>query len=285
MHVRPRYPFDFSPVPPEPTRLTLGTLLDRIDAGGFTVTRSAYGPRQTLPRHAHELASATVVLRGSVIERVASRRYELSDTRLLVRPAAVPHSNVYGDAGAECVIIGARADWIEHDAVAKAVFVAPRMATAPAPLAVARRIRRELALGDDAAALAVEGLVLELVATLARVLREPHAMVPRWLVAVREQLHERFATPLTLRALARDAGVHPVHLTRAFRRAYGVTPGDYVRQRRLDRACDQLAHSAKPVAEVALEAGFSSPSHFATFFRRTVGLSPSVYRASARTRA
>jgi len=197
-----------------------------------------------------------------------------------VRPAHVTHSNVYGDTGAECVIIGARADWVERDAIAGAVFSRPRTAAAPTSAAVARSIRRELRLGDDAATLAVEGLALELIAALARELRESlRRAVPRWLRAVREQLHEDYATALRLHVLARDAGVHPVHLTRAFRRSFGCTPGAYVRQRRLDRACTDLAESERSIAEIALAAGFSSPSHFATFFRRAVGVSPRSYRA------
>jgi AraC family transcriptional regulator len=269
-----------------PTRLTLGTLLERVEAGAFTVTRSTYAPRQQLSSHAHELASATIVLRGGVTERVGTQRFECGLDRLLVRPAAVVHSNAYWNTGAECVIIGARQDWVATDTIARAVFRAPALSSTPTSRAVGQRIRRELGIGDSASSLAIEGLAFELVATAARALRDPHARsAPRWLRAVREQLHDDFASTIRLHVIAREAGVHPVHLTRAFRRCFGCSPGEYVRQRRIDHACVLLAESDRPITAVALEAGFSSPSHFATAFRRVTGSSPREYRLAAQTKS
>jgi AraC family transcriptional regulator len=278
----PRRPSRDLPVRNTPSSLTLGTPLERVDAGAFTVTRSAYGAGQRLPSHAHELASATMVLRGSVVERVAGRRLECRDDRFLVRPAAVLHENVYGDLGAECVIVGARAEWVASDRVARGVFGTPSLATAGTPLAIARRMRRELGVGDDAATLAIEGLALELIAAAARQLHAPRVQsAPAWLRAVRERLHDDYAKGIRLHVMAREAGVHPVHLTRAFRQCFGCSPGEYARQRRIDRACAELAESDRPIAAIALDAGFSSPSHFATAFRRTTSMTPRDYRTAA----
>ena len=268
-----------------PTRLTLGTLLERVETGAFTVTRSTYAPRQRLSSHAHELASATVVLRGGVTERVGRQRFDCGLERLLVRPAAVVHSNAYWETGAECVIIGARPEWVATDTIALAVFGAPALSSVAASRTIGQRIRRELGIGDDASTLAIEGLAFELVAVAARTLRDPHVRAaPRWLCAVREQLHDDFASTIRLHVIARAAGVHPVHLTRAFRQCFGCSPGEYVRQRRIDHACVLLAESDRPITAVALEAGFSSPSHFATAFRRMTGSSPREYRLAAQTK-
>jgi AraC-like DNA-binding protein/quercetin dioxygenase-like cupin family protein len=266
-------------------RLTLGSPLDRVDTGTFTVTRSAYSAGQVLPAHTHESACATVVLRGVVKERVEGRRFECTQDRFLVRPAGVVHENAYGARGAECVIIGARRDWVASDRVARAVFDSPRTGSAAATLIVARRISRELRIGDHAATLAVEGLVLELIACASRQLDDvagrPRRVPPPWLRAVRARLHEELAQDVRLHAIAEDAGVHAVYLARAFRECFGCTPGEYVRQRRIDRACQRLAESTRSVAEVAVDAGFASPSHFATAFRRATGMTPRQYRMSA----
>ena len=153
-------------------RLTLGTPLGRVDAGAFIVTRSVYQPGQVLPLHSHAHASATVVLHGTVSEHVGGRRFECGPDRFLVRPAAAVHGNVYGPCGAECLIVGAHAEWVASDSVARDVFGAPRVASAPALLVVARRIRREMHIGDRAAELAVEGLALEVIAAAARQLSD-----------------------------------------------------------------------------------------------------------------
>ena len=48
-----------------------------------------------------------------------------------------------------------------------------------------------------------------------------------WLKKVREILHDRYREPVALRNLAEEAGVHPVHLARAFRKQYGCCIGDF----------------------------------------------------------
>jgi len=261
------------------TGLTLGTALDRVEAGIFTVTRSAYSPGQVLRAHTHELAVTTILLRGGVTERADGRSFECTRDRFLVRPAGVVHENRYGATGAECMLVAVRPEWVASDRVARDVFRAPAIAPAPAPLMIARRMRRELRIGDRSATLAIEGLALELIAVAARQLHTSERRVPPpWLQSVRARLHDDFASELRLDAIAREAGVHPVHLARAFRQCYGCTPGEYVRQRRIDRACIELADSTRPIAEIAMNAGFASPSHFATAFRRATGVTPTHFR-------
>ena len=270
---------------PTTTHLTSGTPLERLDAGIFAITRSNYGPSQRIASHTHDYASATIVLRGSLTERVASKRYELNLDRCLFRPAEVIHENAYGLRGAECLIIAAEPSWVASDRVAKRVFGGIAIAPGGVALMAARRIRRELRVGDDAAVVAIEGLALELVAAAARQInRARPRIIPRWLEVVRERLHDDRATPVRLHALARDAGVHPVYLARAFRQQFGCSPGEYLRQRRIDRACAELAETDRSIAAIALDAGFASPSHFATAFRAAMGVSPRDYRAAAHSR-
>lgn len=72
--------------------------------------------------------------------------------------------------------------------------------------------------------------------------------------------------------------MHPVHLTRTFRRFFGCTPGEYLRERRLEKAASLLAGSRLPLSEVALESGFADQSHLAKAFKRAYGVTPSEYR-------
>jgi AraC family transcriptional regulator len=95
----------------------------------------------------------------------------------------------------------------------------------------------------------------------------------------RDFLHEHFAEKLSLRRIAAAAGVHPVHLCRAFPRKFGVTVGDYLRALRVDDAARQLAATRRPIAEIALDAGFDSQSHLTRHFRARLGVTPAAYRA------
>jgi len=47
---------------------------------------------------------------------------------------------------------------------------------------------------------------------------------------------------------------------------------------RINRARQLLRETKKSVIEVALDVGYTNPSHFAQIFRRETGLTPSEYR-------
>jgi AraC family transcriptional regulator len=124
---------------------------------------------------------------------------------------------------------------------------------------------------------------MELLALASRYRGRAAARPSRWLAPVRDRLHEGFRAPLPgLEELAREAGVHPVHLARAFRAAYGTSPGGYLRRRRLEWAAEQLRQSERPLAAIASEAGFADQSHFTRAFRAAYGEPPGAWRRARR---
>ncbi|WP_231937106.1 helix-turn-helix transcriptional regulator [Caballeronia udeis] len=95
-------------------------------------------------------------------------------------------------------------------------------------------------------------------------------------------LLERFHEGLTLDEIATDSHVSADHLAREFRKHFGVTVGEYVRQIRVDFACGQLAGGRQSLAAIAEAAGFADQSHFTRVFRRRMGVTPAVYRSQLR---
>jgi AraC-like DNA-binding protein len=102
------------------------------------------------------------------------------------------------------------------------------------------------------------------------------------LARAREHIDRHFAKALTIEKLAAMARLSPFHFIRAFRAAYGETPHQYLRARRLERAKELLATTTFPVTEVCDKVGFHSPGSFTTLFRRQTGETPGEYRAARR---
>jgi AraC-like DNA-binding protein len=88
-----------------------------------------------------------------------------------------------------------------------------------------------------------------------------------------------FAEPLDLDRLAGAAGLSKFHFLRLFRATYGVTPGEYLSLRRMERAQDLLRATNLTVTEVCHAVGFSSLGSFSSRFRSVVGESPSEFQA------
>jgi AraC family transcriptional regulator len=123
-----------------------------------------------------------------------------------------------------------------------------------------------------------ESLVLALLEEIGTA-RDPRSHdPPAWLAIARAQLDAALGGEISIGEIARQAGVHPVHLARVFRRCMGITPGDYVRQRRLAHARTLLVETRLPQSEIAQTCGFVDQSHFATAFRRAFGVTPRTFR-------
>lgn len=83
---------------------------------------------------------------------------------------------------------------------------------------------------------------------------------------------------LDLDAVAAHAGYSRSHFVRAFKAAYGETPGQYLSRRRTDRAGELLRSADLSVTEICMLVGFSSLGTFSARFKARTGLSPSEYR-------
>lgn len=158
------------------------------------------------------------------------------------------------------------------------LFARPRASLDPASAEVARRIAAELETPDDLSALALDALVLELLVAALRAPRPRRNAPPPWLARIEERLRAGFIDPPGMRSLAKEAGVHPVHLARVFRSQHGTTVAGYVRRLRVAWAQEELLRPGATTVEVALGAGFADQSHFARVFLRVVGLSPGQWR-------
>jgi AraC family transcriptional regulator len=103
---------------------------------------------------------------------------------------------------------------------------------------------------------------------------------PRQIRAVQSYVDEHLDQSIALAGLAAAAGLSSFHFLRAFKQSLGVTPGQYVLDRRMERARFLLKSSKLSVAEVGFSVGFDYSSHFTRAFRRAVGTVPSMFRSN-----
>ena len=87
----------------------------------------------------------------------------------------------------------------------------------------------------------------------------------------------RLAEPLTVETLAAQTNLSASAFTRAFRKATGRSPYQFVKETRLDRGRELLVEGGKPVAEVSRAVGYVSVSHFIKEFRTRFGTTPGDY--------
>lgn len=89
-------------------------------------------------------------------------------------------------------------------------------------------------------------------------------------------------TMIRIADLARLVDLSEGHFHRAFRASTGKTPLEYINGQRVAVAKHTLVRGDSSVTQIALDAGFVSPTHFARVFRNETGQSPSDYRRTFR---
>jgi AraC family transcriptional regulator len=86
------------------------------------------------------------------------------------------------------------------------------------------------------------------------------------------------ADKITLADLAAVAGLSAFHFARMFKHTVGVSPHRYVSRLRLENAMAEVAAGKLSLAQIALNAGFSSQASFTRAFLRATGVTPGEYR-------
>lgn len=90
------------------------------------------------------------------------------------------------------------------------------------------------------------------------------------------------SSPLSVADLAREACLSEAHFRQCFREQAGLSPWQYVRNRRLEAARQLLTGSELPLSEVAARTGFASQSAFSHACREVFGASPSGLRRTGK---
>lgn len=257
-------------------------LIKQAEVGGFVLTESLHPGGDDLPWHTHDGATLCYVLRGGFKENSRGESLRCTPSTLKFMPAGERHCNHFdtGDVRGLLVEVGPeRMRFLEPYAP---LLEQRRHFRCGLAAGLALRLYHEFRSTDDAAALAIEGLMLELVALTSRADSVATAAPPGWLRIVTEYLEGGFTGHVSLSTAAAVAGVHPVTLARAFRRYFKCTVGEHVRRLRLDAAAASLSQTNRPIAEIAHATGFADQAHLSNAFRRHTGTTPKRFREAFR---
>ena len=252
-----------------------GTVIQRRSVGEAAFSETRHDPLTHLARHSHDRASFCLVVDGSFREHSARGTNDHGRQDVIFRPARAWHADAFSEEGARCFNIEIAEDLVANVDLCR---VGERVGDKGTIARLMRQTRRELRQSTDAP-LVIEGLLYQIIG---EAFQRPLDRSPRWIGEVERIVQTRFRETLTVRAIAEEIGLHPVHVARTFRETRGLTIADRIRTLRIAEAERLLRHSSMPLAEVALCAGFADQSHFTKSFRRHPGVTPLRYRNGSR---
>lgn len=250
-----------------------GEVLDELMNDGVRAVEVVHPPGLAIASHMHETEKLVVLLDGGASERIGATLVDHQPLAVMVRPRRRAHENQYHAAGARSLVIE-----IDDDLDGVADGVADGAAVGAAiDAATAQRHGRRLLDAFRAAPSQRAAHMHAAIRDLRDALAQPVRPAPRWLEAARDRLFSQLAAPPTLAELAREVGVHPVHLAQSFQRRWEMTPRAYVRAHRIFRAIELIGRGIA-LAEVATETGFADQSHMTRAIQGARHASPGALR-------
>jgi AraC-like DNA-binding protein/quercetin dioxygenase-like cupin family protein len=272
--------------PARPGSVVAGVAGRRVatsEVAGYRVLDAVYTNGLSLPRHTHPRPALSFVARGGF--RETSRRGVVSCRAgmLHIRPSEEPHANQFDPDGTRILIVDVPLEPALDDRRIRRLLGRASVVQDGVVRTLAGQLLWELHHRDQASDLAIEGLVLALLARLVRAtVTERPAMgdgpVDVRLERAREYIDAHFARALQLADIASVAGLHPSSLARAFKRRFELTPWQYQRRRQIEWVKAELLRGDRPISTIAHEAGFSDHSHLTRAFRLAEGVAPSAVR-------
>ena len=103
-----------------------------------------------------------------------------------------------------------------------------------------------------------------------------------WRESLAKQLIlERLGETIEVSDLARACALSRSHFSRAFKSSTGLSPQEWIRQQRIDRAKQLIRNTDRSLTQISLECGFCDQAHFCHIFTRSEGINPFAWRCRA----
>jgi AraC family transcriptional regulator len=257
----------------------LGTVRKRYAFSGFALLETAHEPGESLQPHAHSHAYMTVTVRGTYTEGCRRREDFCSPKSVRFLPAYEKHTNRFHQPTL-CLNAELSPKLAERYAGSAATCVAELRS--PFAYWIGQRLYAELGHQDNLTELAVLSAIIDLFSLFTWRGRSAENWPGPWLLRVRDYIEEHCTNAVRLDELSAVAGRHPAHLSSEFRRFFGKTISQFIRERRVLRAAELLRSVSANVCDVAMTCGFYDQSHFTHAFRRMMGCTPAQYRSMLR---
>ena len=95
---------------------------------------------------------------------------------------------------------------------------------------------------------------------------------------IKEYLDTNYAEHITLDSLTQLTHMNKYYMAHSFAKYTGLSPIQYLNERRLETACRLLKETDYSVSDISSQTGFSSQSYFTQIFRKKYGITPIKYR-------
>jgi AraC family transcriptional regulator len=253
-----------------------GKTNETMHLSGITLTDTEY-THEKVDWHFHENAYFTFILEGRLNEGNKKDFYTCSSGSLIFHNWQEPHYNIKPKGYTRGFHIELKPQWFGSYDVNPDSLAGSLKITDPCTKILMYNIFKETKLSLLTSQSTIDSLLIELFTQMTGTKESAGTRMPGWTSMIRDILYD---TPedLSLSELAALLKIHPVHLSRCFRKYFGCNMGEYIRKIKIQRALSLLSYDNLSLTEIAMLCNFADQSHFIRSFKSQHHITPLQFR-------
>lgn len=257
----------------------------RLDTQLLYITRSCYDRQWQSVMHSHPFTELFFVVKGSGRFIVENHSFFVKEDDLIFISPNVMHTEFnQGKDALEYFALGLDGILFEQESKNRKDYSLHNLHTHHAEiLFYLTTILRELQQKQENYAKVCHNLMESLILTISRSTKSTLSFAAAGKVSrecrfIEQYIDEHFPENISLDTLSQLTYMNKYYMVHAFKKYKGLSPINYLINRRLDEAKHLLETTDYPVAKIALASGFSSQSYFSQVFRKELDITPGEYR-------
>ncbi|WP_152269035.1 helix-turn-helix transcriptional regulator [Agriterribacter humi] len=252
----------------------LGTVLDAAGDEGFRIGRVSYQADGSCDdMHCHENPHISFVLTGGNVEKRKHIEFERLPGKVTFYHSGEAHQNIHKAGDSRHINIEICTSYLGNNLL-DAEKINKACQAEPDIKFLILKMYKELLIDDDYSGTSIRLLMLEMLSAS----KHLSSTRPVWINKVQQVLNDRWNEAPTLRDLSAAAGVHPITISKHFRKYFNCTLGEYMRKLRINNSIALVQSTGTSLTDVAYECGFADQSHFTRTFKQMTSFLPKQYQ-------
>lgn len=252
-----------------------GDVVRRLNIDGSIITNTHYSTKKNNPDwHFHENFHVCFVFQGGKAETNKNSVFTKKEGSIFSYHSGEKHRWISHEPISKSANIEIGTDFFKKYALSENLIKENIYRNIDSKF-IMLKMQNEMMESTVDSSTSVHSLLLELVSGSNK---SQTSHIPYWAIALNELLHDNWNEQLTLKDMSKAIGIHPVTISKYFRKYFGCTLGEYQRKLRIDQSIQLIKNSNQSLSEIAFHCGFADQSHFIRNFKKMTGFLPKHFQ-------
>ena len=252
-----------------------GEIVSQLVVEGSIITNTHYSIKKNNPDwHYHENLHICFVFEGGKAETKKNTLYTQKNGSVFFYHSEEKHRWISPNPVSKSANIEISTDFLKKYTVSEQ-DIKDSIQQNVAARTLILKMQHEMLLDDGNSCASIHALLLELISYSKTTQSKD---MPHWIVRLTELLHDNWNEPMTLQYMAESIGVHPITISKHFRKFFACTLGEYQRKLKIEKSIQLIKNRDRSLSEIAFHCGFADQSHFIRNFKEMTGFLPKHFQ-------